>query len=70
MTLPRRLRRLLLFPASFLLALVLLACGLLYVDYNKYLFAERQPWLSHRLILSLVCLESWVCVCVCVCVCV
>eukprot|EP00277_Geminigera_cryophila_P024753 CAMPEP_0179463938 /NCGR_PEP_ID=MMETSP0799-20121207/45871_1 /TAXON_ID=46947 /ORGANISM="Geminigera cryophila, Strain CCMP2564" /LENGTH=227 /DNA_ID=CAMNT_0021267455 /DNA_START=94 /DNA_END=773 /DNA_ORIENTATION=+ len=43
----------------FLLALILLGAGLLYVDYNKYLFAERTPWLSHRLILSLVCLESW-----------
>ena len=41
------------------MALFLLASGLLYVDYKKFLFAERTPWLAHRLILSLVCLESW-----------
>ena len=46
----------------FCVALVLLASALLYVDYQKFLFTDRTPWLSHRLILSLVCYVHAVCV--------
>eukprot|EP00288_Rhodomonas_lens_P002628 CAMPEP_0177720566 /NCGR_PEP_ID=MMETSP0484_2-20121128/16686_1 /TAXON_ID=354590 /ORGANISM="Rhodomonas lens, Strain RHODO" /LENGTH=217 /DNA_ID=CAMNT_0019232821 /DNA_START=108 /DNA_END=758 /DNA_ORIENTATION=- len=43
----------------FILMLIIGAAGLLYVDYYKMLLAARQPWLSHRLIYAIVCLESW-----------
>ena len=33
--------------------------GLLYIDFYRLAFAGRQPWLAHRLIMSLICLESW-----------
>ena len=46
----------------FCVALVLLASALLYVDYQKFLFTDRTPWLSHRLILSLVCCIHALCV--------
>ena len=46
----------------FCVALVLLASALLYVDYQKFLFTDRTPWLSHRLILSLVCGIHGLCV--------
>mmetsp|Transcript_43903 Transcript_43903/g.138587 ORF Transcript_43903/g.138587 Transcript_43903/m.138587 type:complete len:159 (+) Transcript_43903:287-763(+) len=43
----------------FLLALSLCGTGLLYCDYHRLFYTRHSPWTSHRLILSLICLESW-----------
>eukprot|EP00290_Baffinella_frigidus_P000124 CAMPEP_0180165206 /NCGR_PEP_ID=MMETSP0986-20121125/30838_1 /TAXON_ID=697907 /ORGANISM="non described non described, Strain CCMP2293" /LENGTH=268 /DNA_ID=CAMNT_0022116151 /DNA_START=155 /DNA_END=961 /DNA_ORIENTATION=+ len=43
----------------FLVAILACASSLLYIDFYRLAYAGRQPWLAHRLIMSLICLESW-----------